>query len=145
MRSKLRINLMHDWSCALELWWSNNFSKRLSYKIIASTGLTGSILFLLALQIGVSEPVSVFIRVICGFLGLALIAVSLGCGAWLLGDSTMMQAQIVPYWSKLSASFLRWLRQPIVPENEQARMPSPAPGPRTVSPSKQGSEDCSRS
>ena len=105
--------LMHDWSCALELWWSNNFSKRLSYKIIASTGLAGSILFLLALQIGVSEPVSVFIRVICGFLGLALIAVSLGCGAWLLGDSTMMQAQIVPYWSKLLASFLRWLGQPI--------------------------------
>jgi RNase P/RNase MRP subunit p29 len=105
--------LMHDWDCALELWWSNHFSKRLCYKTILWTGLAGSILFLLALQIGVSESVSVFIRVICGFLGLVLSAVSLGCGVWLLVESPTMQAQIIPYWSNFFASFLRWLRHPI--------------------------------
>jgi hypothetical protein len=102
--------LMHDWNCALELWWSNYFSKRLCYKTILWTGLAGSVLFLLALQIGVSESVSVFIRVICGFLGLVLSAVSLGCGACLLVESPTMQAQIIPYWSNFFASLLRWLR-----------------------------------
>jgi hypothetical protein len=105
--------LIQNWNFALNVWWSNNFSRRLCYKTMASTGLAGSVLYLLALQIGVSEPVSVFIRFICGFLGLVLCAVSLGCGTWLLGDSTMMQSQIVPHWSKVLASLLRRLRQPI--------------------------------
>jgi len=105
--------LMQNWSCAFELWWSNHLSKQLCYKTIVWTGLAGSILLLLAMQVGVSEPVGFFIRVVCGFLGLVLSAVSLGCGAWLLSDSTRMQLQIVPHCSKLFASFLRWLRQPI--------------------------------
>jgi hypothetical protein len=104
--------LMRNWNCAFELWWSNHFSKELCYKIISWTGLSGTILFLLAMQVGIAQPVGFFIRVVCGFLGLVLSAVSLGCGAWLLSDSSTMQAQIVPYCSKLSASFLRRLRQP---------------------------------
>jgi len=103
--------LMDHWNCVLDLWWSNHFSRRLCYKMSLWTGLAGSILFLLALQIGVSEPLSLFIRVICGFLGLVLGAMSLGCGAWLLAESSTKQAQIIPYWSKL-ASLVRWLRQP---------------------------------
>jgi hypothetical protein len=104
---------MHNWSCAFDLWWSNHFSKRLCYKTIVWTGLAGSILFLLALQIGVSESVSLFIRVICGFMGLVLSAVSLGCVAWLLCESPTVPAQIIRYLSNSFASFLRWLRQPI--------------------------------
>lgn len=104
--------LMHHWNCALDLWWSNHFSKQLCYKAILWTGLAGSILFLLALQIGVSEPLGLFIRVICGFLGLVLSAVSLGSGAWLLAESARVQTKIIPYWSNSLASFLRWLRQP---------------------------------
>ena len=104
--------LMDHWNCALDLWWSNHFSRRLCYKMILWTGLAGSILFLLALQIGVSEPLSLLIRVIFGFLGLVLGAMSLGCGAWLLAESPTTQAQIIPYWSNSLASFVRWLRQP---------------------------------
>jgi len=104
--------LMDHWNCALDLWWSNHFSRRLCYKMSLWTGLAGSILFLLALQIGVSEPLSLFIRVICGFLGLVLGAMSLGCGAWLLAESSTTQAQIIPYWSNSLASLVRWLRQP---------------------------------
>jgi hypothetical protein len=103
---------MHHWNCALDLWWSTHFSGQLCYKMILWTGLAGTILFLLALEIGVSEPLSLFIRVICGFLGLVLGAVSLGCGAWLLAESPTVQAQVIPRWSNFVASFLRWLRQP---------------------------------
>jgi hypothetical protein len=104
--------LMHHWNCALDLWWSNHFSEQLCYKMILWAGLAGSILFLLAVQIGVSEPLSLFIRVICGFLGLVLGAVSLGCGAWLLAESPAMQTRIIPYGSNSLASVVRWLRQP---------------------------------
>lgn len=104
--------LMHHWNCALDLWWSNHFSKQLCYKMILWTGLAGSVLFLLALQIGVSEPLSLFIRVICGFLGLVLGTVSLGGGAWVLAESPSVRAQIIPRCFNSLASFLRWLRQP---------------------------------
>ncbi|MGB7434363.1 MAG: hypothetical protein WBR26_12430 [Candidatus Acidiferrum sp.] len=107
--------LIHNWNFALEVWWSNNFSKRVCYKTMAWTALAGSILYILALQIGVSEPVSFFIRFLVGFLGLVLCAVSLGCGTWMLGDLPLMQSQIVPYCNKLFASFLRWSRQLIRP------------------------------
>jgi hypothetical protein len=80
--------------------------------MILWTGLTGSILFLSALQIGVSHPLSFFIRVIFGFLGLALGAVSLGCGTWLLAELPKVQAQIIPYWSDSVTLVVRWLRQP---------------------------------
>jgi len=104
--------LMDHWNCALDLWWSNHFSRRLCFKICLWTGLAGSILFLLTLKMGVSEPLSLFTRVICGFLGLVLGAMSLGCGAWLLAESSTTQAKIISYWSNSLASFVRWLRQP---------------------------------
>ena len=107
-----QLMLMDHWNCALDLWWSNHFSRRLCCKMILWTGLAGSILFLLALQIGVSHPLSFFIRVICGFLGLVLGAVSLGCGTWLLAESPKVQTQIIPYWSDSVTLVVRWLRQP---------------------------------
>ena len=107
--------LIDHWNCALDIWWSNHFSRQLCYKMTLWTGLAGSILFLLALQIGVSHPLSFFIRVICGFLGLVLGAVSLGCGAWLLAESPKVQAQIIPYWSDSVALVVRWLRLPSKP------------------------------
>jgi hypothetical protein len=107
--------LIDHWNCALDVWWSNHFSRQLCYKMTLWTGLAGSILFLLALQIGVSHPLSFFIRVICGFLGLVLGAVSLGCGAWLLAESPKVQAQIIPYWSDSVALVVRWLRLPSKP------------------------------
>jgi len=107
--------LIDHWNCALDVWWSSHFSRQLCYKMTLWTGLAGSILFLLALQIGVSHPLSFFIRVICGFLGLALGAVSLGCGAWLLAESPKVQAQIIPYWSDSVALVVRWLRLPSKP------------------------------
>ena len=75
-------------------------------------GLAGSILFLLSLQMSVSEPGRYFARVICGCLGLVLCAVSLGSGTSLLIYSTTTRSQIVAKWSKRFASILRWLRQP---------------------------------
>jgi RNase P/RNase MRP subunit p29 len=113
--SRSGLMLMHDWNRTWELWWSSHFSKQLCYRTIIWTGLAGSILFLSALQIGVSESRGLFMRVICGFLGLVLSAVSLGCGTWLFGESPTMQAQIIPYWSSSYASFRRWLRQPLKP------------------------------
>jgi hypothetical protein len=104
--------LMQHWNCAWELWWSQRFSKTLCYKTTGWTGIAGTILFLLALQVGVLEPITFYIRFVCGFLGLVLSAVSLGCLTWLLVDSTTMQRQIIPGLSRLSASFFCRIRRP---------------------------------
>jgi hypothetical protein len=103
--------LMLNWNRALDLWWSKNFSRQVFWKTVVFLGLAGSMLFLLSLQLSVSEPGRYFARVICGCLGLVLCAVSLGCGTSLLIYSTRTQSQIVA-WSKLFVSILRWLRQP---------------------------------
>ncbi len=103
--------VIQNWTCSLDLWWSKHFSKQLCYKTMLSTGLAGSILFLLAMQVGLSQPSGFFVRVICGFLGLVLSAVCLGCAGWLCGESATMQAQIIPYCSRLSESFLRSLHK----------------------------------
>jgi RNase P/RNase MRP subunit p29 len=107
-----RLMLLDDWDSVLQLWWAKNFSEQLYFRITASTGIAGSLLFLLSMQIGISESAGVFIRFISGFLGLVLCAVSLGIGAWLFSESGTMQSQILPYWSKLIESSVRWLRQP---------------------------------
>jgi hypothetical protein len=104
--------LMLNWSRALDLWWSKNFSRQVFWKTVVFVGLAGSTLFLLSLQMSVSEPGRYFARVICGCLGLVLCAVSLGCGSSLLIYSTTTRSQIVARWSKLFASILRWLRRP---------------------------------
>lgn len=113
-RSRFSSMPMLNWNRALDLWWSNNFSQPLCWKIFVSAGLAGCILFVLGLQMSVPGPGSHFASVICGCLGLLLCAVSLGCGASLLIYSTNPgQSQIMVKWSRLFASFLRWLRQPI--------------------------------
>ena len=105
--------LMLNWNHALDFWWSKNFSLQLCWKPLVFAGLAESILFVLSLQMSVSGPGSYFARVICGYLGLLLCAVSLGCGTSLLIYSTSSQSQIVASWGKLLVSTLRWLRQPI--------------------------------
>jgi hypothetical protein len=52
-------------------------------------------------------------RFICGYLGLVLCAVSLGCGVWVLIEWYREQSHILAKCSKLLASFLDWFRQPI--------------------------------
>jgi RNase P/RNase MRP subunit p29 len=104
--------LMQHWSYAWEFWWSHHFSKPLCYKATAWTGLAGTVLFLLALQAGTSEPVGFYTHVVCGFLGLVLSAISLGCLAWLIGDSPTMQTHIILCSPNRFASFLRWIRRP---------------------------------
>jgi len=105
--------LIQDWTSFLDGWWRNQFSKELCYKAALSAGLAGTILFLLAMQVGLTHPIGFFVRVICGFLGLVLCAISLGCVAWLLGDSAKMQTEILPYCSRVSTSFLRSLHKTI--------------------------------
>ncbi|MGB7730280.1 MAG: hypothetical protein WBL50_19785 [Candidatus Acidiferrum sp.] len=115
--------LMQQWSCAWELWWSHHFSKTWWYKTTSWTGLAGTILFLLALQVGVLEPLGFYIRVVCGFLGLLLSAVSLGSLTWLLGDSTTMKTHIIPRSSKLFSSFFRCIRHPQIEIDLRYRKP----------------------
>jgi hypothetical protein len=102
-----------NWNRAMDCWWSKHFSWRLRWKNIISAGLAGSILFVLALHLSVSGPVSQFARFSCGYLGLLFCAVSLGCGARVLIYSIRTQSHIFARCSKLFASFLDWLRQPM--------------------------------
>lgn len=95
------------WNRSLELWWSRNFSRMLHRTTLVSAGLVGSILIVLAQQMSVSEPGMDFARVICGFLGLLLCAVALGCGASLLVYSARRPSQNGARWPKRLASFHR--------------------------------------
>ena len=104
---------MLSWDRVFDRWWSKHFSSQLWWKTIISTGLAGSVLFVLALHMSVPGPVTPFARFICGYLGLVFCAVSLGCGVRVLIDSIRTQSHIFAKWSKLFASFLDWFRQPI--------------------------------
>jgi len=104
---------MLRWNRVFDRWWSKHFSWQLWWKNIISTGLAGSVLFVLALQMSAPGPITYFARFICGYLGLVFCAVSLGCGVWVLIDSIRTQSLIFAKWSKLFASFLDWFRRPI--------------------------------
>jgi hypothetical protein len=104
---------MLDWNRAMDCWWSKHFSWQSRWKTIISAGLTGSILFVLALHMSVSGPGSHFFRFMCGYLGLVFCAVSLGCGARVLIYWIRTQSHIFAQCPKLLASFLDWLRQPM--------------------------------
>jgi len=99
---------MRSWNRVFDRWWSKHFSWQLWWKTVISAGLAGSVLFTLALHMSVPGPITHFARFICGYLGLVFCAVSLGCGVWAL-----IESHIFAKWSKLFASFLDWLRQPI--------------------------------
>jgi hypothetical protein len=103
---------MLSWN-RFDRWSSKQFSWHLWRKTILSTGLTGSVLFVLALHMDVAGPITHFARFICGYLGLVFCAVALGCGVRVLIDSIRTQSHIFAKWSKLFASFLDWFRQPI--------------------------------
>jgi RNase P/RNase MRP subunit p29 len=104
---------MLSWSRVFDRWGSKHFSWQLRWTTIISGGLVGSVLFVLALHMDVSGPITHFVRFICGYLGLVFCGVSLGCGVWVLIDSIRTQSLIFAKWSKLVASFLDWFRQPI--------------------------------
>ena len=104
---------MLSWSRVFDGWGSKHFSWQLWWTTIISGGLAGSVLFVLALHMSVSEPITHFARFICGYLGLVFCAVSLGCGVWALIDSIRTQSHIFAKRSKLLASFLDWFCQPI--------------------------------
>jgi len=109
VRSDSMPMLSRSQSRFFDRWWSEHFSWQLMWKTIISAGLVGSILFVLALHMSVAGPA----RFICGYLGLVLSAVSLGCGMFLLIESFREQSPILAKCSKLLASFLDWFRQPI--------------------------------
>ena len=104
---------MLNWNRAIDCWWSKHFSWHLRWKTIISAGLAGSTLFVLALHMSVSGPASHLLRFMCGYLGLVFCAVSLGCSARVLIYSIRTQSHIFGQCSKLFASFLDWLRQPM--------------------------------
>jgi len=104
---------MHRWNRGFDRWWSKHFSWQLWWRIIIYAGMTGSILFVLALRVNGMGPLAHFARFLCGYLGLVLLAVSVGCGIWVLIDSARTQPHIFAKWSKLLASFVDWIRQPI--------------------------------
>jgi hypothetical protein len=104
---------MRSWNRVFDRWWSKHFSWRLWWKIVIFAGLAGNVLFTLALHMSVPGPMTHFARFICGYLGLVFCALSLGCGVWVLIESVRNQSHIFAKWSKLFASFLDWLRQPI--------------------------------
>jgi RNase P/RNase MRP subunit p29 len=104
---------MLSWNRVFDRWWSKHYSWQLWWKTIISAGLAGSVLFVLALHMSVPAPITHFVRFICGYLGLVLCAVSLGCGVGVLIESLREQSHVFAKWSKLFASFLDWLRQPI--------------------------------
>jgi len=104
---------MLNWNRGLDFWCSKNLSWQLCWKTFISTGLAGSVLFVLALHVSVSEPATHFAHFICGYLGLLFCAVSLSCGVLVVNYSVKPQSHIFAEWSKPFASFLDWLRQPI--------------------------------
>jgi len=101
------------WNRAFDHWWAKHFSWQLWSKTILYVGLAGSILFVLALRMSAPGPIAHFVRFICGYLGLMFLAVSQGCGVWLLADSIKTHSHIFAKWSKLVASLVEWFRQPI--------------------------------
>ena len=104
---------MLRWNRAFDRWWSKHFSWQLWWKTIIYAGLTGSVLFVLALGASAPGPLAQFARFLCGYLGLAFLAVSAGCGVWAIIDSIKTQSDILAKWWKVIASFLEWFRQPI--------------------------------
>jgi general secretion pathway protein A len=106
-------SLMANWQRSLDHWWSKNLSQQLLWKTFVSTGLTGSILFILAGQMSPVGPGSHLARLSCGFLGFLLGAVSLSCGASLLIDLTRTQPPRAARWSRPFVSVARWMRKPV--------------------------------
>jgi len=104
---------MLRWNRAFDRWWSKHFSWQLWRKTIIYAGLTGSVLFVLALGVRSPGPIAQFARFLCGYLGLAFLAVAVGCGVWAIIDSIETQSDILAKWWKVTASFLEWFRQPI--------------------------------
>ncbi len=104
---------MLRWNRAFDRWWGKHFSWHLWSKTILSVGLAGSILFVLALRMSAPGPIAHFVRFICGYLGLMFLALSVGCGVWVLIDSIKTHSHIFSKWSKLFASFVEWFHQPI--------------------------------
>jgi len=109
VRSDSMPMLSRNQSRFFDRWWSEHFSWQLLWKTIISAGLVGSVLFVLALHMSVTGPA----RLICGYLGLVLCAVSLGCGVWSLIEWFREHSHILAKWTKVLASFLDWFRQPI--------------------------------
>ena len=104
---------MLRWNSIFDRWRSRHFSWQSWWKTIISAELAGSVLLVLAQHMGAPGPITHFARFICGYLGLVFCGVSLGCGVRLLIDSIWTQSHIFAKWSKLFASFLDWIRQPI--------------------------------
>ena len=102
-----------SWNRVFDRWRCKYFSGQPWWTAIISAGLAGSVLFVLALHMSVPGPITHFAQFICGYLGLVFCAVSLGCGVWVLIDSIRTQSHIFAKWSRLFASFLDWIRQPI--------------------------------
>ena len=104
---------MLRWNRVFDRWWSKHFSWQLWWKTIISTGLAGSVLFVLALHMSVPGPITHFARFICGYLGLVFCPESLGCGVRVLIESIRTQSHIFAKRSKRFVLFLDWFRQPI--------------------------------
>jgi hypothetical protein len=104
---------MLNWNRAMDCWWSKHFSWQMRWKTIIAAGLAGSILFVLALRMSSLGPGSHFLRFMCGYLGLVFFAVSLGCSARVFIYWIRTRSHVFARCSKLFASFLDWLRQPM--------------------------------
>lgn len=104
---------MLRWNRAFDRWWCQHVSWQLCWKTIIYAGLAGGVLFVLALRVSAPGPIAQFARFLCGYLGLAFLAVSVGCGVWVLIDSIKTDSHVFAKWSKLFASFLAWFRLPI--------------------------------
>jgi hypothetical protein len=102
-----------SWNRVFDRCWCKYFSGQPWWTAIISAGLAGSVLFVLALHMSVPGPITHLAQFICGYLGLVLCAASLGCAVWVLIDSIRAQSHIFAKWSRLFASFLDWIRQPI--------------------------------
>src|SRR5260370_2760323 len=66
---------MLRWKRVFDPCWARHFSWQLWWKTIISAGLAGSVLFVLALYMSVSGPITPFAPFICGYLGLVCWAV----------------------------------------------------------------------
>jgi hypothetical protein len=73
---------MLSWNRVFDRWGSKHFSWQLWWPAVISSGLAGSILFVLSLHMSVPGPITHFPQFICGYLGLVFCALSLGCGVW---------------------------------------------------------------
>jgi hypothetical protein len=106
---------MHNWTVALDRWWSDASPRQLFWKMFLSAGLAGSVLAFLALQLSGPQPGTHFASLFCGFLGLLSGTVSVSGGAMLLVNSIGTPSQMSAMWSKFLASFLPWSRKTLQP------------------------------